>query len=72
MLKSDVIAYFKSQQAVAKALGVTKSAVSLWKQVIPEGRAYQIESLTRRALRVNPEVYAKSSSHPPRGVAAHP
>lgn len=72
MLKSDVIAYFKSQQAVARALGVTKSAVSLWKQVIPEGRAYQIESLTRRALRVDPEVYAKSSSHSPRGAAAHP
>jgi len=63
MLKSDVIAYFGSQIAVAKALDITDAAVSLWKEIIPEGSAYKIESLTKRRLRVNPELYSKAAVH---------
>lgn len=63
MLKSDVIAHFGSQIAVAKALGITDAAVSLWKEIIPEGSAYKIESLTKRRLRVDPELYSKAAVH---------
>ncbi len=63
MLKSNVIAYFKTQAAVARALDISEAAVSLWDEVIPEGSAYKIESLTRRDLKVDPATYSKSAVH---------
>jgi hypothetical protein len=63
MLKSDVISYFKTQAAVARALEISEAAVSLWDEIIPEGSAYKIESLTKRRLRVNPELYSKAAVH---------
>lgn len=63
MLKSAVIAHFKTQAAVARALEISEAAVSLWDEVIPEGSAYKIESVTRRALRVDPALYSKTGLH---------
>ncbi len=51
MKKRDVIKHFGSKSAVARALGITPQAVSLWSERVPELRAYQIESLTGGALR---------------------
>lgn len=58
MLKSAVVTHFGSVTKVAEALDITVSAVSLWGDVIPEGRAYQLESITKRALKVDPAVYS--------------
>jgi len=58
MLKSDVIRHFGGQGATARALGITKGAVSQWPDIVPRGSAYQIESITRGKLRVEPAVYA--------------
>jgi DNA-binding transcriptional regulator YdaS (Cro superfamily) len=66
MLKTDVIAHFGSQAKVARALIITETAVSLWKEIIPEGSAYKIESLTKGALKVDPTMYSKSAVHGPR------
>jgi len=71
MLKSVAIAHFGSRVALAKALGVTKGAVSLWGQVIPEGSAYKLESLTKGALRVDPQLYAKTSARTHPNTSAH-
>ena len=71
MRKSDVVRHFGSQLAVAKALQITKGAVSFWDELIPIGRAYQIESVTGGKLRVNPALY-KTASHSRRPSAAHP
>jgi hypothetical protein len=70
MLKSAVIAHFKTQAAVARALEITEAAVSLWDEVIPEGSAYKLESLTKRVLKVNPALYSKSAVHSRRDQAA--
>ena len=35
MLKRDLINHFGTATAAAKALGVSKSTVSLWKEVVP-------------------------------------
>ncbi len=51
MKKSDVIKHFGSKSAVARALGITPQAVSLWSERVPELRAYQIESLTGGRLK---------------------
>lgn len=61
MLKSAVIAHFGTQAAIARALEISEAAVSLWDEVIPEGSAYKIESMTRRALKVDPSLYSKTN-----------
>lgn len=52
MKKSEVIAHFGGVVKTAKALGISKSSVSLWGDEIPEGRAYQIELMTGGKLKV--------------------
>jgi hypothetical protein len=59
MLKTTVIAHFGTQTAVARALGITKGAISLWGDVIPEGRAYQVQAVTGGKLRVDAALYPK-------------
>lgn len=57
MRKADAVEHFGSQRALAAALGITEQAVSLWDDLVPEGRAYQLESITGRKLRVDPASY---------------
>lgn len=57
MRKSDVLSHFKTQIAVAQKLGITKSAVSQWPEIIPEGMAYKLQVVTRGALLVDPTLY---------------
>ena len=51
MKKLDVIAYLGGVTKTAKALGISKSAVSLWGEDIPYGRACQIQLLTKGKLK---------------------
>ena len=71
MLTKTAADHFGSKLALAKALGITKAAVSFWGEIVPEGRAYQIESLTKRALRVDPQFYAKTTAVSGAGHSAH-
>ena len=58
MQKSDAIAYFGSQRALAKALGITEQAVSGWKpDKIPELRAVQLHILTNGELKADPSSF---------------
>lgn len=50
MKKADAVLHFGSQSKLAKALGLTKSAVSQWDEHVPALRAYQIQSLTNGNL----------------------
>jgi len=50
MNKSEAVAFFGSQAALAKALGVSRSSVSEWHDV-PVGRQYQLEVMTGGALK---------------------
>jgi len=54
MNKSEAVAFFGSQAALAKALGVSRSSVSEWHDV-PVGRQYQLEVITRGALKAEHE-----------------
>ncbi|HAW74927.1 MAG TPA: Cro/Cl family transcriptional regulator [Alteromonas australica] len=51
MVKKEVIEYFGSCTAIAEKLGVSKSSVSQWGEIIPPLRAYQIERLTGGQLK---------------------
>jgi transcriptional repressor of cell division inhibition gene dicB len=71
MLIETARKHFGSKAKLAKALGISKQAVSTWSgPLVPEGRAYQIESITRRALRVNPDLYQKSTEPSRAGISA--
>jgi len=49
MKKKDAVDAFKNSVGVAKAIGITKQAVSLWGEFVPEGSALKL-------LRVKPDI----------------
>lgn len=51
MLKSKVIKHFGSVTAVAEALGISSQAVSMWPDVVPVSRQFQLQLLTDGALK---------------------
>ncbi|MGU9869595.1 Cro/CI family transcriptional regulator [Kluyvera ascorbata] len=61
MLKQDLINYFGTATAAAKALGVSKSTVSLWKDIIPWQYALLAEKQTDGALVYDSKAYDKTS-----------
>jgi DNA-binding transcriptional regulator YdaS (Cro superfamily) len=69
MRKTDVLEYFSNNgAAVARAIGITKSAVSQWGEVIPEAMAYRLERYTegtKGALTVDPSLYVSETSQRP-------
>ena len=53
MTTQDVLDYFQTHGAIAKALGITQSAVSQWDDRPPMLRQYQIQVLTQGGLRAD-------------------
>ena len=51
MKTEDVKKYFGGVPNVAKALGISCPAVYMWGEDVPIARAYQIESITKGALK---------------------
>ncbi|SMB46680.1 Regulatory protein cro (Antirepressor) [Serratia proteamaculans] len=62
MLKKDVVKHFTTQKEVARFLGLSDSAVSQWKEVIPEKDAHRLHKGTKGVLRFNPSLYKKSTA----------
>lgn len=62
MNKKVAIDYFGSAAKLAKALGVSRSAVSQWDDTIPLLRAYQIEKITNGRLFVGPASVSSSGN----------
>lgn len=61
MKKDDVISYFGGVGKVARALGLSHASVSGWGDVIPKGRAFEIQVITNGQLCVDLSIYAKST-----------
>jgi hypothetical protein len=58
MRKAAVIAHFdNSPVAVARALGITRSAVNQWPKLIPLKSALRLQAVTQGALRVSMDAY---------------
>lgn len=62
MLKSAVLAYFKTNVAVAEALGISEAAVSQWGPLVPPVSAHELSKKTDGALPFDPSLYKHSSS----------
>ncbi|MBN3978575.1 MULTISPECIES: Cro/CI family transcriptional regulator [Serratia] len=61
MLKEAATEHFGSQHAIALALGVSDSAVSQWKEIIPEKAALKLSILTKGKLKYLAEFYKKAA-----------
>ncbi|CWN76539.1 TPA: Cro/CI family transcriptional regulator [Neisseria meningitidis] len=59
MYKKDVINYYGTLVKLAEVLKISPSAISQWKDIIPERQAYRLERLTNQELVVNPKLYKK-------------
>lgn len=64
MKTSDAIAYFGSAARLAEKLGIRVQAVSQWGELVPKGRAYEIQALTNGGLKVAPELYGQRKAAP--------
>lgn len=47
----DAIRHFLTTTNLARALGISHSAVSGWGEMVPEGRAFELEVITGGALK---------------------
>ena len=66
MKKKEVIDYFGSQSATAKALGITRQAVNQWPEMVPPAIAEAIERLSNGALKLRHELYQEIHHRPGR------
>ncbi|MBV2128186.1 Cro/CI family transcriptional regulator [Arsukibacterium indicum] len=62
MKKQTVLDHFGGTSATAKALGITPASVSLWVDLVPKVRAYQLERMTKGKLRFNESLYQKPAN----------
>jgi DNA-binding transcriptional regulator YdaS (Cro superfamily) len=57
MLKTAAVAHFGTALALARALGIASASVSEWGEVVPKGRAYELQVMTGGVLRVDTSLY---------------
>ena len=55
MKKKDVIKYFGNISETARQLGCHRQAVQQWPDIVPLGRQYQIEVITKGELKAVPK-----------------
>lgn len=54
MKTKDAAEFFGGKKKLAEALGISPSAVTMWGEVIPSSRQYQIQVLTKGKLKATP------------------
>lgn len=47
MNKDEVLSYFGGVSNLARLLGISHASVSGWGSVIPKGRAFEIQTITK-------------------------
>jgi DNA-binding transcriptional regulator YdaS (Cro superfamily) len=57
MKTQDAIEHFGSAAALARAVNITRSAISQWGELVPIGTAARLEKLTEGALVLDLEDY---------------
>lgn len=62
MHKQTVLDTLGGVSSVARILGIKPASVSMWPAIIPKGRAYELEKLTKGKLKVDPSLYQKSQN----------
>lgn len=57
MLKRDAVIFFGNKTKLANAAGVKPSSVSVWGELVPEGKAMRLQIASNGALKYNPVAY---------------
>ena len=57
MKKSDVVAYYGSNNKTSKNIGLTRQAVDFWGDIIPVTWALKLDKLTNGELKFEKELY---------------
>lgn len=57
MLKQEAIKFFGNKTKLAQAAGVKLSSVSVWGDLVPEGRAMRLQKASGGKLQYNPKTY---------------
>ncbi|HCM9243509.1 TPA: helix-turn-helix domain-containing protein [Enterobacter bugandensis] len=57
MLKIDAIKFFGTRMKLAEAASVDPSAVSQWRELVPEGRAMRLQKASNGVLTYDPTIY---------------
>jgi hypothetical protein len=58
MKTKDAAMHFGSKKKLAVALNISPGAVTMWGDHVPESRQYQIQVLTKGALKADPKLSA--------------
>lgn len=61
MKKKDAVEHFGSVADLAKALAITPEAIYQWGDDVPEGRAFQIDVLTKGKLRARADAVGQGA-----------
>lgn len=70
MRKADALELYKTPLKLAEAAGVTRSAVYMWKDTVPELTAYKLQAVTGGALKVDPSLYPAKPRKTPESIVA--
>lgn len=54
MKTQEVAEFFGGKRKLADALGVSPSAVSMWRETVPASRQYQIQVITKGQFKAEP------------------
>lgn len=57
MLKSDAVKFFGNKTKLAMAAGVKPSSVSVWGDLVPEGKAMRLQIASGGILKYDPIAY---------------
>ncbi|KAF1367359.1 Cro/CI family transcriptional regulator [Yokenella regensburgei] len=57
MFKKNALEFFGTNTRIALAAGVDPSAVSQWKELVPEGRAQRLADASNGTLHYDKDVY---------------
>jgi len=57
VLKSEAVNFFGNKTKLANAAGVKPSSVSVWGELVPEGKAMRLQIASGGVLKYDPVVY---------------
>jgi hypothetical protein len=57
VLKNDAVNFFGNKTKLANAAGVKPSSVSVWGELVPEGKAMRLQIASGGVLKYDPVVY---------------
>lgn len=61
MRTEQAIQFYGSKAALARALNIRQPSIYSWGDLVPLGRAYELQDLTQGALKVDRSLYQKQS-----------